>query len=185
MRRTIALAVALACITLTAPTIAAEQPTPMPGPPKIPDNVKMKSTASGLQYVDLVEGKGLTPNTGDLCIVHYTAWLESGKELDTSTRPRPRDPRDPSKGEKVLPFGFKVGTGQVIAGWDEGVSTMKEGGTRLLFIPPQLAYGAKGMGNAVPPDSRITFKVELLKIRHEPTPAAPGAGAAPPAPANP
>jgi peptidylprolyl isomerase len=167
VKRTTLLGIALfLCLAPALP--AAADPTPTAPPNKIPPGAKILSQPSGLQYVDLVAGQGPQPNKGDLCIVHYTAWLEDGREVGTSTKPKPIDPRDPSKGEKVLPFGFKLGSGQVIPGWDEGVSTMKEGGSRLLLIPPQLAYGSKGAGGVIPPDSRLTFRVDLIKVKAEP-----------------
>ena len=158
---------------------SAAEPTPTAAPPnKIPPGAKVMSTSTGLQYVDIVEGQGAVPKPGDICIVHYTAWLEDGKQIDTSLKPKV-NPREPSKGERVLPFGFKLGSGQVIPGWDQGVSTMHEGGTRLLFIPPQLAYGGKGAGSVIPPEARLTFRVQLLRVKPDTAPAAPGAPAAP------
>ena len=153
---------------------APAEPTPAAAPlNKVPSGAHIASSPSGLQYVDVTVGKGEVPQPGDLCIVHYTAWTEDGKEVSNSRNPRPVDPRDASKGTKALPFGFKLGSGQVIRGWDEGVSTMREGGVRLLFIPPQLAYGSKGAGGGViPPDARLTFRIELLKVKHEPAPTA-------------
>lgn len=165
--RTLSAAIALLWAA-AVPLSAAGQPPAKAAPPfNIPPGAKVETAPSGLQWVDVVAGNGPVPNAGDLCIVHYTAWLEDGTQVDTSKRPQPRDPRDPSKGEKVLPFGFRVGTGQVIPGWDEGVATMKEGGKRLLFIPPQLGYGDKGLGAAIPPGARLNFEVELLKVRRD------------------
>ena len=175
MKRTAVLGIAL---PLLVAALAAAEPTPEGTPlSKPPPGAKVISAPSGLQYVDVVSGKGEAPHAGDLCIVHYTVWTEDGKEAGNSRVPRPVDPRDPGKGTKALPFGFKLGSGQVIKGWDEGVAGMREGGTRLLFIPPQLGYGGKGAaGGLIPPDARLTFRVELLKVKREtaatPTPAA-------------
>lgn len=169
-------------LSLSGAAGAAETPVAEAAPNKIPPNAKIMSTSTGLQYIDIVEGKGAQPQPGDICIVHYQAWLEDGTEIDSSRKPRPVDPKDPSKGTKTLPFGFKLGSGQVIPGWDQGVSTMKEGGTRLLFIPPSLAYGSKGAGRIIPPDARLTFRVELIKAKKDPAASAPPlAPAAPPA----
>lgn len=168
----------IALLLLLAATIAAAEPTPETPLNKPPAGAEVVSTPSGLQYVDVVTGNGKAPQAGDLCIVHYILWTEDGKEISNSRTPKPVDPRDPSKGTKTLPFGFKLGSGQVIKGWDEGVAGMREGGTRLLFIPPQLGYGSRGAGGgAIPPDARLSFRVELLKVKHEaaaapaPTPA--------------
>lgn len=113
---------------------------------------KMVTTESGLQYADLVVGTGRQAELGDTATVHYTGWLADGKKFDSS-----RDRNEP--------FSFRVGAGQVIKGWDEGVSTMKVGGKRKLIIPPQLGYGARGAGNVIPPNATLTFEVELLGLR--------------------
>jgi FKBP-type peptidyl-prolyl cis-trans isomerase len=113
---------------------------------------KMVTTESGLQYTDLVVGTGRQAELGDTATVHYTGWLADGKKFDSS-----RDRNEP--------FSFRVGAGQVIKGWDEGVSTMKVGGKRKLIIPPQLGYGARGAGNVIPPNATLTFEVELLGLR--------------------
>lgn len=110
------------------------------------------TTGSGLQYVDLVVGTGRQAETGDTATVHYTGWLADGKKFDSSL----------DRGE---PFSFRVGAGQVIKGWDEGVSTMRVGGKRRLVIPPDLAYGSRGAGQVIPPNATLTFEVELLKLR--------------------
>ena len=113
---------------------------------------KMEKTASGLQYVDTKVGTGASPKTGQTAVVHYTGWLLDGKKFDSSK-------------DRGQPFTFAVGRGQVIKGWDEGVATMKVGGVRKLIIPPELGYGARGAGGAIPPNATLTFDVELLEIR--------------------
>lgn len=112
----------------------------------------MITTESGLQYLDLVVGTGRPAAPGDTATVHYTGWLADGKKFDSS-----RDRNEP--------FSFRVGAGQVIKGWDEGVGTMKIGGKRKLMIPPQLGYGARGAGGVIPPNATLTFEVELLDLR--------------------
>src|SRR5579862_3965816 len=95
---------------------------------------KGKSTSSGLQYWDLKEGTGATASAGKSVSVHYTGWLaKDGKKFDSSV-------------DRGQPFMFQLGAGQVIKGWDEGVSGMKVGGKRQLRIPPELGYGARGAG---------------------------------------
>lgn len=109
------------------------------------------TTASGLQYIDLVEGTGAMPQSGQRVTVHYTGTLEDGVKFDSS--------RDRSR-----PFSFTIGVGQVIKGWDEGVSTMRVGGRRQLIIPPELGYGERGAGGVIPPNATLIFDVELLRL---------------------
>ena len=114
---------------------------------------KGKSTSSGLQYWDLKEGTGATASAGKSVSVHYTGWLASnGKKFDSSV-------------DRGQPFMFQLGAGQVIKGWDEGVSGMKVGGKRQLRIPPELGYGARGAGGVIPPNATLIFDVELLAIK--------------------
>ncbi|MDF5720372.1 MAG: FKBP-type peptidyl-prolyl cis-trans isomerase [Rhizonema sp. PD37] len=110
------------------------------------------TTPSGLKYVEIKEGTGATPQPGQTVVVHYTGTLENGTKFDSS-----RDRNDPLK--------FKIGVGQVIKGWDEGLSTMKVGGRRNLIIPPDLGYGSRGAGGVIPPNATLLFDVELLKIQ--------------------
>jgi FKBP-type peptidyl-prolyl cis-trans isomerase FkpA len=109
------------------------------------------TTASGLQYDDLRPGQGIAARFGNDVLVHYTGWLTDGTKFDSS---RDRDE----------PFGFALGQGNVIAGWEEGVSGMRVGGLRKLRIPPELGYGAWGAGDVIPPDATLVFEVELLAI---------------------
>lgn len=109
------------------------------------------STASGLKYDDLRVGEGATARFGADVLVHYTGWLTDGTKFDSS---RDRDE----------PFGFALGRGNVIAGWEEGVAGMRVGGLRKLTIPPELGYGAWGAGEVIPPDATLVFEVELLAV---------------------
>jgi peptidylprolyl isomerase len=111
------------------------------------------TTDSGLQYVDLVVGTGASPSPGQRVTVHYTGTLndEAKTKFDSS--------RD--RGE---PFSFTIGMRQVIAGWDEGVMSMREGGRRKLIIPSELAYGARGIPPRIPPNATLIFDVELLDV---------------------
>ena len=115
----------------------------------------MQTTASGLQYDDIVTGSGARAETGRPVSVHYTGWLYEngvkGAKFDSS-----KDRNDP--------FEFDLGAGRVIKGWDEGVAGMKVGGKRTLIIPPQLGYGARGAGSVIPPDATLVFEVELLGV---------------------
>lgn len=110
------------------------------------------TTESGLKYVDVVPGQGRQAELGDTASVHYTGWLTDGKKFDNSL-------------DRKEPFSFRVGSGQVIKGWDEGVQGMKIGGKRKLTIPPQLGYGTRGAGGVIPPNATLVFDVELLDLR--------------------
>ncbi|MGO9547629.1 MAG: FKBP-type peptidyl-prolyl cis-trans isomerase [Rhodomicrobium sp.] len=114
------------------------------------------TTPSGLQIADITVGAGATPKPGQMCTVHYTGWLYNngtkGAKFDSSV----------DRGE---PFEFKIGAHQVIAGWDEGVASMKVGGKRTLIIPPSLGYGARGAGGVIPPNATLMFDVELLGVK--------------------
>jgi FKBP-type peptidyl-prolyl cis-trans isomerase len=117
---------------------------------------KSMTTPSGLQIIDTQEGTGASPKPGQTCVMHYTGWLyengQKGKKFDSSV-------------DRNEPFEFPIGMKRVIAGWDEGVSTMKVGGKRTLIIPPALGYGARGAGGAIPPNATLMFDVELLAVK--------------------
>ncbi|MCW6512486.1 FKBP-type peptidyl-prolyl cis-trans isomerase [Lichenifustis flavocetrariae] len=109
------------------------------------------TTPSGLQIEEVTEGNGPEAKAGASVKVHYTGWLTDGKKFDSSK-------------DRGQPFGFKLGGGQVIRGWDEGVAGMKVGGVRKLTIPPELGYGARGAGGVIPPNATLLFEVELLGV---------------------
>ncbi|MDQ2078878.1 FKBP-type peptidyl-prolyl cis-trans isomerase [Xanthobacteraceae bacterium Astr-EGSB] len=114
------------------------------------------TTPSGLKISDTKVGTGATPKRGQTCVMHYTGWLyengAKGKKFDSSR-------------DRGQPFEFPIGAGRVIAGWDEGVATMKVGGQRTLIIPPELGYGARGAGGVIPPNATLIFEVELVNVK--------------------
>ncbi len=145
-----------------APPIVSASPTaqigatvtlPDEGPPPVAGEPTFSET--GLGIIDIETGTGETPETGKLMVVHYTGWLsEDGTKFDSSL-------------DRGTPFEFVLGLGQVIAGWDEGLATMNVGDKRRLIIPPELAYGEEGRPS-IPPDSELTFDIELLEIKEAP-----------------
>ncbi len=110
------------------------------------------TTPSGLKYIDRKQGEGTSPNSGQTVTVHYTGTLENGTQFDSSR-------------DRGRPFSFKIGVGQVIKGWDEGVGDMKVGGQRILIIPAELGYGTRGAGGVIPPNATLIFDVELLEVK--------------------
>ncbi len=131
-------------------TIQDSGPPPVSGEPTFSD--------SGLGIIDIEAGTGETPASGQIVSVHYTGWLsENGTKFDSSL-------------DRGTPFEFVLAAGEVIAGWDEGLATMKLGGKRRLIIPADLAYGERGSPPNIPPSAELTFDVELLEIKESPTP---------------
>ena len=114
------------------------------------------TTPSGLKYEDLTPGKGEPVQPGQTAVVHYTGWLDENGKQGT---------KFDSSRDKGQPFPFRVGVGEVIRGWDEGVAGMRPGGKRRLTIPPELGYGARGAGGVIPPNATLIFEVELLEVR--------------------
>jgi FKBP-type peptidyl-prolyl cis-trans isomerase len=128
-----------------APKPATGAPSAVSGDPVV--------TKSGLKYWDLVVGTGLEAVRGKTVRVHYTGWLANGRKFDSSV-------------DRGRPFEFRLGAGEVIRGWDDGVAGMKVGGKRQLNIKPSLGYGSRGAGNGViPPNATLIFDVELLAVR--------------------
>jgi len=109
------------------------------------------TTPSGLKYWDRVEGTGLPPKPGDMVAVHYTGWLTDGTKFDSSL-------------DRGQVFTFKLGAGEVIPGWEEGLSSMFVGGVRRLIIPPELAYGDQGYGDKIPPGATLIFEIKLISV---------------------
>jgi FKBP-type peptidyl-prolyl cis-trans isomerase FkpA len=118
----------------------------------------MTTTPSGLQYEDTVPGTGAEATAGKHVRVHYTGWLYD------PTADKSRGKKFDSSKDRGDPFSFGLGGGQVIRGWDEGVQGMKVGGTRVLTIPAELGYGARGAGGVIPPNATLVFEVDLLSV---------------------
>jgi FKBP-type peptidyl-prolyl cis-trans isomerase FkpA len=136
---------ALLAGTITyAAMAAADTPAKVSGPGK--------STASGVQYWDLKPGAGAAAESGKTVTIHYVGFLTDGKKFDSSV-------------DRNRPFSFSLGEGTVIKGWDEGIAGMKVGGKRQLKVPPAAAYGSEGKGGVVPPNSTLTFDVQLLEVK--------------------
>jgi FKBP-type peptidyl-prolyl cis-trans isomerase FkpA len=118
----------------------------------------MTTTPSGLQIEDVTVGSGEEAVAGQRVRVHYTGWLYD------PTAPKSRGAKFDSSKDRGQPFMFGLGQGQVIRGWDEGVQGMKVGGTRVLTIPADLGYGARGAGGVIPPNATLVFEVDLLGV---------------------
>jgi peptidylprolyl isomerase len=143
----------LAAAALTALTVSVAS---MPTTAMAQTPGTAMTTASGLQIIDSKVGTGAAPKPGQICVMHYTGWLyedgKKGKKFDSSV-------------DRSEPFEFPIGQRKVIAGWDEGVASMKVGGKRTLIIPPALGYGARGAGGVIPPNATLIFDVELLNVK--------------------
>jgi FKBP-type peptidyl-prolyl cis-trans isomerase FkpA len=142
------------CHPKVASTPANVTATPAPAKavetkPAAPKEVTM---SSGLKYEDLVVGSGDLAESGKSVSVHYTGWLTDGTKFDSSV-------------DRGQPFTFRLGAGQVIRGWDEGVAGMRVGGKRKLTIPSELGYGDRGAAGVIPPGATLVFDVELLAVR--------------------
>jgi len=145
--------IATAILVLTAITLSAQtaaQKTDTSAPTKVTgDGVK---TSSGLQYWDITVGTGDVAKQGSHVKVHYTGWLTNGKKFDSSV-------------DRGQPFEFTIGRGEVIKGWEEGVTGMKVGGKRQLRIPPELGYGREGYPGAIPANATLIFDIQLLAVK--------------------
>ena len=138
--------------TASEPPAASQPATQSPSPPATSTVANARTTSSGLVIETLTTGSGPTAAPGNTVNVHYTGWLTNGTKFDSSR-------------DRNQPFSFRLGGGQVIKGWDEGVAGMQPGGKRRLTIPAQLAYGERGAGGVIPPNAVLVFEVELLGIQ--------------------
>lgn len=151
VEKIIVLLLLVAAISIPACSQKEVAPTPPDKAAEAAGIVGAVKTPSGLSYTDIVVGTGDSPTSGKAVAVHYTGWLTDGTMFDTSR-------------SRNAAFSFRIGTGQVIPGWDEGIMTMKVGGKRKLIIPPQLAYGSAGAGGVIPPNATLIFEVELISV---------------------
>jgi FKBP-type peptidyl-prolyl cis-trans isomerase FkpA len=146
---------AVVCHMLCVPNLHAQ--TPETGTAQT--SSKMNAKVMQLQKIDVKQGTGAEATAGKAVIVHYTGWLydpaaagQKGAKFDSSR-------------DRQNPFGFILGAGKVIRGWDEGVAGMRVGGQRTLIIPADMAYGSRGAGGVIPPDATLIFDVELLEVK--------------------
>lgn len=116
------------------------------------NKITVKPTASGLYFINKKAGSGIQAEKGKLVKVHYTGYLLDGSKFDSSI----------DRGE---PLEFKLGEGQVIKGWDEGIAMMKVGGKAKLIVPSKLGYGDRGAGQTILPYSPLVFDVELIDVK--------------------
>jgi FKBP-type peptidyl-prolyl cis-trans isomerase len=117
------------------------------------------SGVTDMIVTDTVAGSGAEASTGRRVVVHYTGWLYDGGAADK------KGTKFDSSKDRNEPFEFSLGAGEVIRGWDEGVTGMKVGGTRILTIPPHMGYGPRGAGGVIPPNATLLFEVELLGVK--------------------
>jgi len=139
-----------ACSVSTSDTVS-ETITPQN---QIGENLMQEPTqpqVTELISEDVVVGEGTLAEAGDTVSVHYTGTLLDGTKFDSSV-------------DRGTPFSFDLGAGMVIQGWDEGVAGMKEGGTRILTIPADMAYGERGVPGAIPPSAPLKFEVQLIEV---------------------
>jgi FKBP-type peptidyl-prolyl cis-trans isomerase len=148
------LAVAASAALLSAFAVPSAAQTPI-----TQGNSKLDATPNDLQKIEVKQGTGTEAISGKAVVVHYTGWL-----YDT-TKPNSHGAKFDSSRDRNEPFGFVLGAGRVIKGWDDGVAGMKVGGQRTLVIPPQMGYGARGAGGVIPPNATLIFDVELLEVK--------------------
>jgi FKBP-type peptidyl-prolyl cis-trans isomerase len=148
------LAVAASAALLSAFAVPSAAQTPI-----TQGNSKLDATPNDLQKIEVKQGTGTEASSGKAVVVHYTGWL-----YDT-TKPNSHGAKFDSSRDRNEPFGFVLGAGRVIKGWDDGVAGMKVGGQRTLVIPPQMGYGARGAGGVIPPNATLIFDVELLEVK--------------------
>ena len=149
-------------IAFIAGAAFAQNPTQAPivnSPPSSTTASKFGANVTELKIIEQKQGTGTEAVTGKAAIVHYTGWLYDPAAADG------RGAKFDSSLDRNVPFGFILGAGKVIKGWDEGVVGMQIGGKRTLVIPPQKAYGERGAGGVIPPNATLLFDVELIDVK--------------------
>ena len=127
---------------------------------ELPEGAPLADTGiTQLQMTDTKVGTGAEARPGRVVRVHYTGWIYDASKADK------RGEKFDSSKDRNEPFEFPLGGGQVIPGWDQGFAGMKVGGTRVLTIPPNMGYGARGAGGVIPPNATLVFEVELLEVK--------------------
>ncbi len=152
----LAAAAAMSLLAVAGRESLAQTPVTSPAP-----TTQSKSDAmpTDLKKIDTKQGTGAEAVSGKPVLVHYTGWL-----LDPS-KPDQKGAKFDSSRDRNVPFGFILGAGRVIKGWDDGVVGMKVGGQRTLIIPPDMAYGQRGAGGVIPPNATLIFDVELIEVK--------------------
>jgi FKBP-type peptidyl-prolyl cis-trans isomerase FkpA len=144
--------------SLSTTSVEVLAQTPAPTSPA-QGSSKLDAMPKDLQKIDTKQGTGAEALSGKPVVVHYTGWLYD------ASKPDRKGAKFDSSRDRQVPFGFFLGAGKVIKGWDEGVVGMKVGGQRTLVIPPGMAYGDRAMGNVIPANSTLIFDVELIEVK--------------------
>ncbi len=161
LRHTLCTAMYAACISVCGMAIAQSPSSPpeKPSPPSSTTMSKFGAKVNELQIVDQKLGTGAEAVGGKAVIVNYTGWLYDPAAADG------HGAKFDSSLDRNVPFGFFLGAGKVIKGWDEGIIGMKVGGKRTLVIPPAKGYGERGAGGVIPPNATLLFDVELIEVK--------------------
>ena len=149
---------AVAALSLGFATGAAEAQTRAQAPTEQGES-KLNAMPQELNKIDVKQGNGAEAISGKPVTVHYTGWIYD------DSKPDKKGAKFDSSRDRQAPFGFLLGAGKVIRGWDEGVVGMKVGGQRTLIIPPAMGYGERGAGGVIPPNATLIFDVELLEVK--------------------
>ena len=154
-RRVLQCLAVAALLSTTTGAALAQTPSMSPASPLS----KTDAMVTELKKIDVKQGTGAEAVSGKPVIVHYTGWL-----YDPS-KPDQKGAKFDSSRDRQVPFGFIIGAGRVIKGWDDGVAGMKDGGQRTLIIPASMAYGERGAGGVIPPNATLIFDVELVEVK--------------------